>query len=208
MNVANPEAAALVLVEEFAHRVLNEYTQAIAGLKLAARRASDDVTRRQLTAAADQLFAHACAHRALAMPAPDPRCDVGNYIARVCAAVAQSLLPDTGLRLKLETSEAALSSGRCWRLALIVSELIHNAARHGDRTCEVLVELSADDRELYCCVSNSGGCSAAPSFGRGRVIVLALAEDLGGRADWLFTPTGACVWVVIPISRSAALDLQ
>jgi two-component sensor histidine kinase len=54
MCAAKPEATSLVLVEEFAHRVLNEYTQAIAGLNLAARRAENANARRQLTDAADR----------------------------------------------------------------------------------------------------------------------------------------------------------
>jgi two-component sensor histidine kinase len=199
---AQPEATSLVLVEEFAHRVLNEYTLAIAGLKLAARGVCDDTARGQLTDAADRLFAHAHVHRALAMPT-DAHCDVADYIAKVCSAAAKALAPETRFRLSLETPDTVLPRARCWRLALIVSELIHNAARHGDPNREIVVELAANEFELFCRVSNGGGCPAAAKSGRGRHIVLALVRDLGGQADWMFTPGGTCVWIVVPLGDIA-----
>jgi two-component sensor histidine kinase len=148
------------------------------------------------------------AHRTLAMPAADMRCDVAEYIARVCSAMATARLAETGLRLKLEICNAVLPADRCWRLALIVSELVHNAARHGSPDSEIVVELSVDHGELFCRVANAGACPSAPSSGRGRRVVLALTKELGGRADWVFTPTGACVWVVVPLEGCPTLGFQ
>ncbi len=62
------EITSLVLVEELEHRVINEYSQAIATLTLAARRVGDAFARRELFAAAERLHAHADAHRALGRP--------------------------------------------------------------------------------------------------------------------------------------------
>jgi two-component sensor histidine kinase len=195
------ETTSLVLVEEFAHRVLNEYTLAIAGLKIAARGICDDTARGQLTDAADRLFAYAHVHRALAMPI-ETHCDLADYIGQVCSASANALAPGTRFRVCLETAGTVLRSDRCWRLALIVSELIHNAARHGDPTCEIVVELAANEFELFCRVSNGGGCPTAAKSGRGRNIIQALTRELGGQADWMFTPAGTCVWVVVPLGSS------
>jgi len=205
---AEREATSLMLVEEIAHRVLNEYTHAIADLNLAARRVDDERTRRHLIDAADRLHAHAHAHRALAMPAGEGRCDVSDYLARVCSALGNALLAQTVLRLKLGTFVAVLSNDRCWRLALIVSELIHNAARHGGPDGKIIVELSVADSQLVCCVSNAGASRSATGPGRGRRVVAALAEELEGHADWLFTPTGACAWVMVPLDGPRANDLQ
>lgn len=205
---AKPEATSLVLVEEFAHRVLNEYTQAIAGLSRAARQADNENVRRQLTDAADRLYAHATAHRVLAMPAVEARCDVAEYITRVCSAVSNALLSETDLRLNLGEVEAVLPSDQCWRLALIVSELIHNAARHGGHDGEIQVDLSIDAAHLVCQVTNSGACRSAPTLGRGRLVVAALARELGGSADWLFTPAGACAVVIVPLDPPFSAELQ
>lgn len=208
MYAARQETTSLVLVEEFAHRVLNEYSRAIAGLVLAARQAPDELARRQLFEAAERLHAHARAHRALAMPAAEAHCDVAEYIARVCSAIANAVQCEPGLQLKLGTFEALWPSDRCWRLALIVSELIHNATRHGDGHGEIVVELSSAGSELVCQVSNHGACPTAPNLGRGRRVIVALARELGGRADWLFTPTSACAWVAIPLDSRSTEDRQ
>ena len=181
---------------------------AIASLNLAARGTRDQAARRQLVDVADRLCAHADAHRALAMPTPQARCDVGEYIARVCSALAAAIRSEPGLRLKLEVGDVALPSDRCWRLALIVSELVHNATRHGGRAGEILVELSSAGSQLVCAVSNAGGCECAPEYGRGRRVVLALTEELGGRADWVFTPVGARALVIVPLDGRPSGERQ
>lgn len=199
MLLSKPDTTSLVLVEEFAHRALNEYTHAIATLSHAARDVGDDMARRQLCDAVDRLHAFALAHRALAMPVAGAPRDVAEYITGVCSALADAFLPETGLRLNLTTPDTVLPGDRCWRLALIISELIHNALRHGGRDGEIVVELTSIRPELICRVSNSGACPSAPGFGRGRRIVSALAEELGGSANWVFSPSGASVWVILPL---------
>ncbi|THD60589.1 ATP-binding protein [Phenylobacterium sp.] len=194
------ETTALVLVEEFAHRVLNEYTHAIADLTLAARSTEDTVVRRRLLAAADRLHAHALAHRALAMPRADVHCDVAEYMSGVCAAVANALSWEAGVQLQIGDLEVIWPGERCWRLALIVSELIHNAARHGGRNHTIAVALMTAGPDLICRVSNEGPCSPSSNPGRGRRVVAALAAEIGGHADWQFTASGACAWVAAPLN--------
>ena len=50
-----------------------------------------------------------------------------------------------GIELELASRPLKLRSERCWKLGLIVSELITNSARHafGDRGGTIQVELSA-----------------------------------------------------------------
>ena len=57
-------APPLFLVEEITHRVLNEYTEAIASLTLAAAAAPDIRSQGALTSAAPRLRTQAEAHRA------------------------------------------------------------------------------------------------------------------------------------------------
>lgn len=199
MSVVKPEATSLVLVEEFSHRVLNEFTCAIAELNVVASQVCDETARRQLADAADRLHAHAHAHRVLAMPVVEASCDIAEYVARVCSAIANALRLETELRLELPGVDVVLSSDRCWRLALILSELIHNAARHGGRDGEIVVELSVRDAQLISSVSNNGPHRSAPTLGRGRRVVVELAKELDGRANWVFTPTGVRAWVEVPL---------
>ncbi|MDB5584263.1 MAG: hypothetical protein JWR80_9439 [Bradyrhizobium sp.] len=107
LGARNRGTTSLMLIEEFTHRVLNEYSRAIAGLRLAARYVHDAKARHSLIEAADHLHAQAHAHRALAtqrilaplgkgpgrLPGPKPvvvvsRCPLspraGLYCALVC----------------------------------------------------------------------------------------------------------------------------
>ncbi len=127
---------------------------------------------------------------------------MADYVARVCAAVADGFFPETELRLELGGFVAVWPGDRCWRLALIICELIRNAARHGDEGA-IVAELSVAGSDLVCRVTNPGICPPSPELGRGRRVVAALAGELGGRADWLFTPHGACAWVILPLEGGA-----
>ncbi|MDB5576576.1 MAG: sensor histidine kinase [Bradyrhizobium sp.] len=200
----------LVLVEEFTHRVLNDYMRVIAGLRLAARAAADEEVRCQLIEAADELHVQASAHRALAMPAPGARCEIGTYLADLCATLANTLRARIELNLELGGFDPVVAGDRGWRLALIVSELLQNAARHGETGGRIVVKLSLLGSQLVCEVSN--GCTrrstSSSGFGRGRRIVTALAAELGGLAEWRFTPTLARAFLVVPTHAATIAEFQ
>ena len=74
---------ALMLVGEISHRVLNEYTHAIATLAIARAETTDLRARNALAAAERRLRAHADVHRALRPPPAGQPYDLGNYLAEV-----------------------------------------------------------------------------------------------------------------------------
>ena len=199
--VEKADSASLVLVEEFTHRVLNEYTHAIGSLRITAQTMRNRASRRLLMDAVERLHSHAKAHRALAMPL-DGDCNLGEYLAGVCSAIGDAFLAPADLRLKLIGCDANLPSGRCWRLALMLSELIQNAARHGVRGGAILIEVALADQQILCRVCNAGVFDETPRPGRGHRVIVELSRDLGGSVDWLFTPTAACVLVTVPLHAS------
>jgi len=117
----------MILVEEISHRVVNEYTQAIACIRLAAAGVASVEAREALTEAATKLRNFADAHRALQAPRSADSVDLGEYLARLCAANMAAGLQDRGVRLNLLCETVHLSSERCWRAALIVSEFVDMA---------------------------------------------------------------------------------
>ncbi len=121
----------MILVDELNHRVLNEYTQIIASISLAATRTVNLDARSALTDAASMLRAFAEVHRALQSPATTEEADLGEYLARLCAAFSRARLHDRGVRLLLVQNSLPMAADRCWRVGLIVAELITNSARHG-----------------------------------------------------------------------------
>jgi two-component sensor histidine kinase len=200
-SAASLEPAPLLLVGEISHRVLNEYTHAITTLALARAGTTDITARSALAGAERRLRAHANLHRALRPPAAKRRCDLGEYLEGVCAALSCANLRDRGIRLTLIPSEAMVAADRCWRVALIISELVNNAMRHafGAGGGRILVEVETLGPWIQCRVSDDGrpGAGDRPE-GRGRRIVESLTQALAGQIAWRFEPTGTEVVLRIP----------
>jgi two-component sensor histidine kinase len=183
---------ALHLVEEISHRVVNEYAEAISMLALAARRGHASA-RPALTLAADRLRAKAEAHRALLIPLGNGSTDLGSYVGRLCASLSEASLREQGVQLTLKTDEIWLDPARCWRVGLIVSELVRNAARHGPKGEEGAIEvaLGRAGGSVRCLVRDNGSAVPDAPEGRGRRLVRILATELGGSIEWRFTQTGS-----------------
>jgi len=189
------------LVEEISHRVMNEYSAAIGDLSLAAGRSASDQTRATLNRVAERLRAHAEAHCALLAPAPDEGpIDLADYLGRICASMTKALLADREIRLLAEMDEVWLDAGRCWRIGLIVAELIRNAVRHGlaGRSGCVRVALKRATDGVSCMVSDNGAAATEFRRGRGRRLIEMLADELGGTVSWRFTPAGCIAELAFP----------
>jgi two-component sensor histidine kinase len=183
----------LHLVDEISHRVVNEYTEAICALGRAARAAHDSQAQRALTSAATRLRAQVEAHRALQAPVADGPIDLAGYLGQLCACLAQAPLAENGIWLRVTADEVWLDADRCWRVGLIVAELVRNAARHGlsgvaGAAIWVVVEDAAE--HVRCSVCDNGAGSPGMGAGRGQRLVQALAAELDGSVAWTFAPNG------------------
>jgi two-component sensor histidine kinase len=196
----------MILVEEISHRVVNEYTEAIACIRLAAADVSSAEARRILTDAATKLLHFADAHRALQLPRSEPSVDVGAYLARLCAASLAAGLRDRGIWLNLSCDSVRLESERCWRVALIVSELVANSVRHGLQGGHghVRIELEEAANAVTCRVSDNGSAEPNAQPARGLSIVRGLAEELGGEVAWRFGASGTTAVLSFPKSLAEA----
>lgn len=201
VHAADQTAAPWVLVEEITHRVVNEYTQAIASLVLAAAEAPDPGSQAALRAAAARLRAYAEAHRALRAPCGTELLDFGDYLQTLCAALASAGLRDRGVHLTLIPCAVAVAAERCWRVGLIVSELVANAARHAFAGAGGRVRIETYTVGSWvCCRVSDDGCAPvdAPRPGLGRTVVERLASELGGEIRWVFGPRGTSVLLSVP----------
>lgn len=205
---AMPPMQALHLIDEISHRVVNEYTEAICALGLAATASRDIRVQLALTSAASRLRAQVEAHRALQAPMIDGPMDLADYVAQLCACLAKAPLAENGLRLTVDADEVWLDAGRCWRVGLIIAELVRNAARHGlSGTAGAIWVLVEDAADRVCCsVCDDGGGAPGVRAGRGRRLVQALAVELGGSVEWTFAPTGCCVRLEFPSADAGLLD--
>jgi two-component sensor histidine kinase len=193
--------APLLLVEEINHRVANEYAIAIASIGLEAARIVDAEARAALRRVAAKLGAFAEAHRALESPSSNGEMSLGDHLDRLCAAISDAALRDRGVKLILLEDEILLAPERCWRVGLIVAELITNAVRHGFGGAGgmIVIEVRRHGAEVSCQVADNGGSLPNPPASRGRQVVEALAGELGGEVSWRFGPDGVTANLNFPL---------
>lgn len=194
---------ALILVEEISHRVFNEYAQAIAEIRVAARASESIEARTALAKTAARLCSYAEAHRALQAPVIGEPVGLAGYLGALCSALTAASLGHSGVRLTLTADRVILPAQRCWRVALIVSELITNALRHGLRgePGSIAVSIEVDGNAVACRVTDDGNGASQKRQGRGTLVLMTLARELGGVISWNFSPVGTTAELVFPIMQ-------
>lgn len=195
------------LIEEINHRVANEYAEAIASLSLAASRAGDDEVKVTLARVANRLRDHADSHRVLIPPSTDSTANLADYIGRICQAYSKATLAERGVLLALDMADVELPADRCWRIGLVLTELIRNAARHGllGGGGKISVRIAQSSGQLICAVSDTGQRPTHSIPGRGQHVIRSLVADLGGSVEWSFTSTGSFAVMRIPDPHQATV---
>lgn len=195
-----------LFVAEVEHRVANEFALAVSSIQRAAALTPDAEAKAALSGAALRLRHYAEAHRRLQAPLTDGPVDLAEYLRGLCAALERASLGERGVELTLVEESVEIAAERCWRVGLIVSELITNALRHGLRggPGAITVEIARRGGLVACTVSDNGGGAAAARPGHGAKLVDALAEALGGSVERRFGARGAAVRVSFPVDADSA----
>src|SRR6202008_4223819 len=146
---------------------------------------SNDVSvKAALLDVVDLLHGYADVHNALRVPDPGHLSDAARYLQRLCFSISKHRLGRLSIRLLCSAHDLWLEGERCWKLGLIVSELLTNVARDArfdDRHPEANVKLMLAGNVVKCAVSDNGSASDLFVHGRGLTIVGELASSLGGR---------------------------
>jgi two-component sensor histidine kinase len=200
-----PEATALHLVEEFSHRVINEFTEAILCLSAVAERSANPSTKEALDEAAERLVAYVAAHRALLPPSASDALNLADYIGALCASLAQTAPEETRAQVTLQADDVWLEAGWCWRIGLILAELMRNAIRHGLRRGpgEIAIRVVDQPDHIVFLVADNGCAPPNPKPGRGQRLIRSLAIELGGDIHWWFTPEGCLARLQMPKIKHA-----
>ena len=118
-----------VLLHELTHRINNEFAAAIGAVSVAAARSGNGEVKAALSGVAELLHRHAEVHRALQRPEYDVALDAEMYLRQLCLSISRLYLDHRKIKLVLAAEPVRLAADRCWRLGLIVHELIINSAR-------------------------------------------------------------------------------
>lgn len=189
-----------VLLHELNHRINNEFSAAISVVSLAAARSVNSEVKTALSEVTELLHRYADVHRALQVPEYDVVLQAEMYLRQLCLSISRSYLDPRKIKLVLATEPLRLEADRCWRLGMIVYELIVNSARHAfsGGGGEIRVELTRAGAIAQCSIVDSGSVAATAAPGRGLKIVDELSKSLGGRFVQKFGPRGSRSLVAFP----------
>ena len=199
-----PALSERTLLDELNHRINNEFGSAINLVAVSALRSNNASVKAALGNVVELLHGLAEVNRALKTPDADVVVDAAEYLHSLCRSMSRSKLDRLGMKLVLVTETVWLHSERCWRLGLIVHELITNAARHAlfqEGNGEVEVNLARAGGYVRCIVSDNGSAPANIKLGRGLRILGDLAESLGGYVDHS-SAEGSCFSLVFPFTEN------
>jgi len=175
-----------MLLRELNHRINSQFASAINLISVEAVRAEATEAKLALSNAAELLHAYAEVHRALIMPECETLIDAVKYLRKLCGALRAALLDRLHIELTLQGDPLPLQPERCWRLGLIIHELVMNTAKHAcfdGRPGKLKIKLARTDWLVNCVVSDNGSAAGRCGHGQGLRMVRELAKSLGGRVE-------------------------
>jgi two-component system, sensor histidine kinase PdtaS len=201
-------------IREIHHRVKNNLQTVAALIRLQSRRVNDDMARAALREAERRVATIALVHETLSQTL-DEVVDFDDVIARALTSVVEVANRGTEVRWDLVGTFGMLSAEDATSMAMIVTELVHNAVEHGLRESGGVVTLEAargtdGDEDVLTVAVSDNGTGLPTGFrpggsGLGTQIVSALVEDLRGRIEWSsLQPSGTVVRFVARLRRSSA----
>jgi two-component sensor histidine kinase len=189
-------------VAELIHRIRNEYARAISFASILAAKTPSHETKSALYDLIKHLQCIAQSHGVLSPPRTEGIADIGETLARLCQAFAQSTeIEHREVRLSYSLGEPTLiDAGRCWRVGLIVSELINNSFRHafGSRNGNIAVSLAIRSSNVVCTVSDNGSARSYIKAGFGTQLTDAIAAELDGVIERQFSENGTTITLTFP----------
>lgn len=194
---------AWLYLDELTHRTLNDYSIMLSLIRRASSGVSSGEGMAAVARIARQLEAGAAVFGALRPTLESRTRNLDEDLEQLCASLSASRLADRGICLTLFAEPIVMSSLRSWKVCLIVSELITNAAKHafgrgGGGT--IVVNVRADHDAVICIVRDNGNANPNPMAGGGSRIVDGVAADLGGMVVRDYSESGATVCLRVPLA--------
>ena len=191
------ETAQKVLLDELNHRVKNNM-QMLHSLLRAAQRETDSAEAQVVLADASQRIAAMAAAQQVLYDADHPtNYDTEDFITAVCTSAKQSL--GKTIDIAWESCISELPNDTAMPLALILNELLTNAAKHGAKGREgasIKVGLTRSSDAFVLHVEDDGAGFDLEEVRRrssGLGLVTGLARQLGGTFNVERTPGARCV---------------
>jgi PAS domain S-box-containing protein len=191
------ETAQKVLLDELNHRVKNNMQMLHSLLRAAQRQTGSTEAQVVLADASQRIAAMAAAQQVLYDADHPTNYDTKDFIAAVCSTAKQSL--GKTIDITWEACTAELPNDTAMPLALILNELLTNAAKHGTNGREralIKVGLTRTPDAFVLHVEDDGTGFDLEGVRRrssGLGLVTGLARQLGGTFSVERTPGARCV---------------
>jgi two-component sensor histidine kinase len=200
-----PNLDGSLLLRELNHRINNELNSTIYAVSAKAVQSDSVAVKAALLDVVDLLHQCADVHRALQMPDQGRLTDAARYLQQLCFSITKFQLDRLAIRLLFSADDLRLEGERCWKLGLIVSELLTNVARHAQFDAghpELRVELTVRGNVVNCRVSDNGSAPEPIRRGRGLTVIGELASSLGGRVHTSCAAEGSYILLTFPLTEA------
>src|SRR3954449_3259768 len=200
-----PSSDGSLLFREWNHRLNNELNSAINAVSAKAVKSDSVAVKAALLDVVDLLHQCADVHRAQYMPDQGRLTDAASYLQQLCFSITKYQLDRLAIRVVFSADDLRLEGERCWRLGLIVSELLTNVARHAQfdaKDPELRLELMLAGNIVKCRVSDNGSAPEPIRRGRGLAITGELASSLGGRVHTSCAADGSSFLLTVPLTEA------
>jgi two-component sensor histidine kinase len=196
-----------LILRELTHRVSNELA-AVTAVVAAARTRAGSV-QEILSQVQVALEAFASVQRLLYVPDVITCVDGCAYVRQLCRALTRAKLEEKGIHLEFVDKPFRIDSDRCWRLGMILYELVTNASKHafGGGGGWIRVELFEHTTHIECRIEDSGSCiNPQVSHGNGLSMMHELTKEMGGALRQTFGLQGSVSTIILP--RASIEDAQ
>ncbi len=203
-----------LLMAEIHHRVKNNLQVVASLLSLQAGRLRSHAARTEFAVARDRVQALATLHRHLYLHQSFERISLRPFLEELSRQLGDALGagPGSGVDIAIDTEDVEMASDQAISLALLLTEAVSNAMRHGfpgDRTGTISISLHIEGEMAHLIVADDGvgfGDAGAETEGDGDGLGLRLIEGfathLGGVAE-ITSEGGTRISVRFPLHRSA-----
>lgn len=198
-----------VLVKEINHRVKNSLQLVASMLNLQA--SNDSALAPRLQDASSRIAAIARAHDHLYRSPQIETIDLGSYLSEVCADLAE-ITPHCNVTCDVRDT-LMMSTDRAIRVALLITELVTNAAKYGypdGQAGSILVQLARGTGDTARIAVRDDGVGLPASFelgrgpGFGMRLTTALAQQTDAVLDVTRLPRGTEFTIELPLAPLAS----
>lgn len=126
-----------------------------------------------------------------------------TFFGGLCGALSEAVLEPAAIRCEASIESGTLPAWQCHRLALMLTELVTNAAKHAfpnKKSALIRIEVANHEGSWLCTVTDNGVGAVEPLQGAGSRILEGLARSISARMQGEAGQGGTRVTIAMPLA--------